>query len=77
MILFKSSCLQDAVAKGTLEHLPGCASVVLERVTSIQSYVFYETEMKNDADLAQIMAELYQVFENWSAKTKIVRTANY
>ena len=53
--------MQDAVAKGTLEHLPGCASVVLERVTSIQSYVFYEASMKNNAELAEIMAQLYQV----------------
>ena len=29
---------QDAVAKGTYEMLPGCATVVLETVVAIQSF---------------------------------------
>ena len=30
---------EDAVSKGTYELLPGCASIVLERVASIQAFV--------------------------------------
>jgi hypothetical protein len=50
---------QDAVCKGTFELLPGCASIVLERIVAVQSYVTYQARDKDDEEMVSAMRRLY------------------
>ncbi len=66
---------QDAVSKGTYEMLPGCASVVLERIAAVQSYTLYQTKLKGDERTVAAMNQLYAAIANLTrwADTVIVR----
>ena len=44
--------LQDAVVKGTYDLLPGCATIVLETVLSLQSYAMSKLSADNGSSLA-------------------------
>lgn len=52
------------MTKGTLELLPGCASIVLERVVGLQSFVFHDPDLKDDASLTGALSELYTTISN-------------
>jgi hypothetical protein len=43
---------QDAVAKGTYDLLPGCATIVLETVLSLQSYAMSKMSFDNGSSLS-------------------------
>ena len=46
-------CLfQDAVIKGTYDLLPGCATIVLETILSLQSYAMSKLSNDNGSSLA-------------------------
>ena len=51
--------LQDAVHKGTFELLPGCASIVLERIVAVQSFVIHQSNAKDDEHVMNAMRRLY------------------
>ena len=46
--------------KGTFELLPGCASIVLERIVAVQSYVIHQSDAaKDDAHVMAALRRLY------------------
>ena len=55
---------QDAVSKGTFELLPGCASIVLERLVAIQAYISNESELKTNEGITKAMQRLYKAVSN-------------
>ena len=52
-----SRYFEDAVSKGTYELLPGCASIVLERVAGIQAFV--NSVVAGDDGLDDAMTGVY------------------
>ena len=45
--------------KGTFELLPGCASIVLERIVAVQSFVIHQSNVKDDEQVMNAMRRLY------------------
>ena len=45
--------------KGTFELLPGCASIVLERIVAVQSFVIHQSNAKDDGQVMNAMRRLY------------------
>ena len=46
--------------KGTFELLPGCASIVLERIVAVQSFVIHQSgDAKDDAHVMAALRRLY------------------
>ena len=45
--------------KGTFELLPGCASIVLERIVAVQSFVIHQSNAKDDEHVMNALRRLY------------------